>query len=28
MSQDSKMQNYGYVDITSAQAVPYGAASA
>ncbi|KAJ4990867.1 NADH:flavin oxidoreductase/NADH oxidase [Stagonosporopsis vannaccii] len=28
MANDSKMQNYGYVDITSAQAVPYGVASA
>jgi len=28
MANDSKVQNYGYVDITSAQAVPYGAASA
>jgi 2,4-dienoyl-CoA reductase-like NADH-dependent reductase (Old Yellow Enzyme family) len=28
MANDSKVQNYGYVDLTSAQAVPYGAASA
>mgnify|MGYP004505801099 CR=1 FL=1 len=28
MANDSKMQNYGYVDVTSAQAVPYGTASA
>jgi hypothetical protein len=28
MAQDSKMQNYGYVDLESAQAVPYGTASA
>jgi 2,4-dienoyl-CoA reductase-like NADH-dependent reductase (Old Yellow Enzyme family) len=27
MANDSKMQNYGYIDITSAQAVPYGTAS-
>lgn len=28
MSKDSEMANYGYVDIMSAQAVPYGTASA
>ena len=28
MANDSKVQNYGYADITSMQAVPYGAASA
>ncbi|KAI4728061.1 FMN-linked oxidoreductase [Aureobasidium sp. EXF-10728] len=27
MSQDSKMANYGYIDLTSAAAIPYGTAS-
>ncbi|KAJ9618728.1 hypothetical protein H2203_008932 [Taxawa tesnikishii (nom. ined.)] len=28
MAKDSKMQNYGYIDLTSSTAVPYGTASA
>ncbi|KAG9593340.1 hypothetical protein KCV04_g20825, partial [Aureobasidium melanogenum] len=28
MAQDSKMANYGYIDLTSATAIPYGTASA